>query len=81
MLTGRVLWGSRPDGATDGATVESSRQRTRMNTGSPVDWEVMIEHVTRFEDVSGRPGWSHPKPQIAEATGVSCFQDRKDHAR
>ena len=61
------------NGATDGATAESRRHGDRMNIGSAADWEVMIEHVRPSQDVFGRPGQFHRKPQIVDSTGVFCF--------
>lgn len=40
LFKGRVV-----NGATDGATVKSQWQRTRMNAGLAADWEVMIDHM------------------------------------
>jgi hypothetical protein len=40
QINGRVM-----NGATDGATLEAWRNKTRMDAGSAADWEVMIDHM------------------------------------
>jgi hypothetical protein len=50
LFNGRGVYG-----ATDGATVEPSRQSIRMNAVSAADWEVMIEHVIKLWQQNERP--------------------------
>lgn len=44
--------GTRQNGATSGATLESCRGKTRLNARLAADWEVMIEHVMPLHGVS-----------------------------
>lgn len=54
------------NGATDGATMESSQPRAHMNVGSAPDWEVMIEHVTLQGGVARR---QFPRPRRFAPSG------------